>query len=137
MKKALGLIFLFSFFLVATSYAETPDLTGTWKGKGMAMLPGGMVVDGVILTVKFTDQVGGLLHATFTIKVPGMGKTTLSGTGFVGPDGKLRVIWNYEGQVVGMAEAWVDTSPAKWTMEGFGLDFSDGSTTHIKLTKKK
>jgi len=137
MKKALGVIFLFSFFLVATSFAETPDITGTWKGKGIAMLPGGMVVDGVILTATFTDQVGGLFHATFKLKVPGMGKTTLSGTGFVGPDGKLKALWNYEGQVIGMADAWVDTSRAKWTMEGVGMDFTDGSTTFIKFTKKK
>jgi hypothetical protein len=137
MKKALGVLFLFSIFLVSTSFAETPDLTGTWKGKGAGMLPNGYVIDGLVLTAKITNQVGGLFSATFVVKVPGMGKTALSGVGYVGPDGKLKAIWNFEGQVVGIAEAWVDTSQEKWTMEGVGSDFSDGSINAFKLIKKK
>lgn len=101
------------------------------------MLPNGYVIDGLVLTAKITNQMDGLFHAMFVVKVPGMGKTAMAGVGYLGPDGKLKAVWNYEGQVVGIAEAWVDTSTDKWTMEGVGIDFSDGSMDVFKLIKKK
>ncbi len=137
MKKAAGFGLVVLFFLVSFAFAEYPDLVGTWRGDGTAILPDGTVIDGLYMVAEITYQAGGLFYAEFRVTVPGLGRTYFSGTGYIGEDNKLRAIWSIEGMVIGVADSTLDTSGSKPVLVGSALDFSDGSTSYFKIKKMK
>jgi len=136
MKKLVCLAVLFAFLTVSGAYAEFPDLVGTWKGKADAILPDGTVLMGLSITADITSQTDGLFTGTFTMRIPGLGITVLSGTGYVSEDNMLKGIWSFQGVGIGFIEATVTITATRMVMEGVARDISDGSTTYIKVKKK-
>ncbi len=128
---------LFAFISISGAYADYPDLVGKWKGKADAIFPDGTVLVGLAVTTEVVSQTDGLFIGSLTVKIPGLGKVTYNGTGYVGEDNMIKGVTSFHGVGTGFIDATVTISnTGKMTITGTGRDLSDGSTMYVRMKKK-
>jgi hypothetical protein len=136
MKRRLLLALIFAFFVVNGAIAGSGSLVGDWKGEARAILPNGMIIEGIDLEGTLDELDGGLFSGEFTFTLPAEPgeipeTVTAFATGYIKAQ-KLQGIMSYEAaEDVFQGVGFFNGKLKGKKMVGVVRDLSDGSTTYF------